>query len=508
VEPTFPQHDETIIPVRPGLGAAVEESASRPTRRRAASRLLPFALGAFALAAAAAVFLLLPRWAEQSKAAAAAEAERAAAVAAAAAAPAQAAAPPLTAEEKAALQTEAQRLLADLLTQRKRLDDLGAAAWGGDAWQNYKTASSAGDDAYIANDFRRAVEQYGAANGLGAGLLSRSGEIIENALAAAEQAIAAGDAETATAQFDVVLGIEPEHAAAKAGRARAQRLPEVVALVRRGDSERDAGDLDAALESFRAALAIDPRWEPARAASAAVAAAVEEASFEHAMSRGLAALAAEKYADAAAEFHAALALRPQASEAQQGLTQAEQGQRLDKIALAEARSLAFEKRELWKDAIGQYRAVLATDPNLAFAQTGLERAQARAGLEAKLVHLIENPTLLFSDSVLRDARKLVDEASAQADRGPRLEEQIGKLGRLVTLASTPIPVELRSDQVTEVTLYRVGALGVFASKQVALRPGTYTAIGSRNGYRDVRQTFTVLPGRTLPPIEVRCVETI
>jgi hypothetical protein len=152
--------------------------------------------------------------------------------------------------------------------------------------------------------------------------------------------------------------------------------------------------------------------------------------------------------------------------------------------------------------------VLGTDPNLAFAQTGLERAQARAGLEAKLVNLIENPTLLFSDSVLGDARKLVEEASAQQERGPRLEEQIGKLNRLVTLASTPIAVELRSDQMTEVTLYRVGALGAFAAKQVDLRPGTYTAIGSRNGYRDVRQTFTVLPGRTLAPIDIRCVETI
>ena len=32
---------------------------------------------------------------------------------------------------------------------------------------------------------------------------------------------------------------------------------------------------------------------------------------------------------------------------------------------------------------------------------------------------------------------------------------------------------------------------------VELRPGTYTAIGSRDGYRDVRQTFTVRPGREL-----------
>jgi hypothetical protein len=85
---------------------------------------------------------------------------------------------------------------------------------------------------------------------------------------------------------------------------------------------------------------------------------------------------------------------------------------------------------------------------------------------------------------------------------------VDKLTRLATLASTPIKVELRSDQLTEVTLFRVGTLGAFTAKEVELRPGTYTAVGSRNGYRDVRQTFTVVPGRELPPINVVCVEAI
>jgi len=95
-----------------------------------------------------------------------------------------------------------------------------------------------------------------------------------------------------------------------------------------------------------------------------------------------------------------------------------------------------------------------------------------------------------------------------ADPGPVLTDQVGKLDRLVTLAATPISVQLTSDQHTEVTVYRVGPLGSFAAKELQLRPGTYTAIGSRNGFHDVRQTFTVVPGRTLPPISVICSEPI
>ena len=86
--------------------------------------------------------------------------------------------------------------------------------------------------------------------------------------------------------------------------------------------------------------------------------------------------------------------------------------------------------------------------------------------------------------------------------------QIEQLGQLIELASKPIPVRLESDQITSVTLYRVGSLGAFASKELELRPGTYTVIGSRDGYRDVRRTFTVRPGRSLAPISVVCVEPI
>ena len=200
--------------------------------------------------------------------------------------------------------------------------------------------------------------------------------------------------------------------------------------------------------------------------------------------------------------------RALAHEAQDGLTEAQEGDRLGKIALTEARALAFERREIWDQAIAQYKGALADDPTLVFAKTGLDRSESRAGLDAKLRNLIDNPTLLFSDTVLADARKLVVDARAVPEAGPVLTDQIGKLDRLVTLAATPITVQLKSDQHTEVTVYRVGALGSFAAKELQLRPGTYTAIGSRNGFHDVRQTFTVVPGRTLPPISVICSEPI
>ena len=296
--------------------------------------------------------------------------------------------------------------------------------------------------------------------------------------------------------------------AAAAGRARAERLPEVLQFVQRANVELARGELQGALALYREALALDADWPAASAGVSEVNRRMRDAEYERLLSAGFSLLGAEDFGAAQREFEAALAMRPGSREAADGLSQATEGAKLDQIALAEARGLAFERRELWDQAIALYRSVLVTDGTLLFAQSGLERAEARAGLDAKLANLIDNPTLLFGDAVLADARSLIDAAATEPEQGPRLISQIEQLGELVKLASQPVAVRLESDQLTSVTLYRVGVLGAFAAKEVELRPGTYTAIGSRDGYRDVRQTFTVRPGRTLPPINVVCVEPI
>jgi tetratricopeptide (TPR) repeat protein len=506
LEPNLPQHDETIVPVRPRIGAgASARAAIEAAQERSASRssmLVVVGGSVVALVAAATVFVWVPR--HQAEVRARAQAAATATHVEQPAAPVET----LSAEEKAALKSQAETLLAGLLTQQNRLTAQNVASWGGDSWQHYETLQRAGEDAFLANDFRTAVESYADASALGEELLKRAGQTVEGALTAAAAAFAAGNVDLAIKQYDIVLGIDPEHATAKAGRARAERLPDVLALVRRADEQRTSGELQQAVATYREALAIDSGWEPARLAIEEVTKAIKDNDYEQRMSAASSALGKEEFDEAAKQFAAALKLRPNAAAAKEGLTQAEEGAKLDKIALAQARGFAFEKRELWDQAIAQYRDVLATDPTVLFAQTGLDRATSRAGLDAKLKNLIENPTLLFGDTALASARELLDVAGEVGEKGPRLEGQIKDLSRLVTLATTPIPVRLESDQLTEVTLYRVGALGTFVSKQVELRPGTYTAIGSRDGYRDVRRTFTVVPGRELAPVSVVCIEQI
>ncbi len=71
-----------------------------------------------------------------------------------------------------------------------------------------------------------------------------------------------------------------------------------------------------------------------------------------------------------------------------------------------------------------------------------------------------------------------------------------------------LPVRLVSDGLTDVSVLRVGRLGVFKEKTLQLRPGSYVVVGTRKGYRDTRVILEVAAGRPAEPVRVRCEETL
>ena len=56
------------------------------------------------------------------------------------------------------------------------------------------------------------------------------------------------------------------------------------------------------------------------------------------------------------------------------------------------------------------------------------------------------------------------------------------------------------------TIYKVGRLGAFERRELNLRPGRYTIVGSRDGCRDVRKEIVLSPD--MAPVAVRCEERI
>jgi hypothetical protein len=171
-----------------------------------------------------------------------------------------------------------------------------------------------------------------------------------------------------------------------------------------------------------------------------------------------------------------------------------------------ARSL--EAREEWRAAVGEYDAALAIDAHVSFAIEGRLRAVRRAALSDALDRHVASPQRLSAEPVAREAEALVERARGEEPAGPRLEGQIRALEQALGAARTTVAVVIESDGLTEVSVSRVGPLGRMTRRTLELRPGEYTAVGSREGYRDVRRRFSVSPGGPSAPVVVRCEEAL
>ncbi len=72
----------------------------------------------------------------------------------------------------------------------------------------------------------------------------------------------------------------------------------------------------------------------------------------------------------------------------------------------------------------------------------------------------------------------------------------------------PVRLSLVSDNATDVAIPSIGQFGTFAKRDIELKPGTYTVIGTRDGYRDVRRDITIAPGQESQTIRVSCSDPI
>ena len=403
---------------------------------------------------------------------------------------------------------ETEVVLGELLSMMETLERRAVQRWGGLQFKKAQALYAEGDAAYLARDYEIASEKYGAAIAILEPLLDEVNQVFATTFADAKVALENADAVEALRLFDLAVAISPSHAAAQAGYARAKNLETVLSLTDQGFEFEQHLELEAARESFAKAAEIDPEWEPAQTGLERVLATIKQMEFDQRMTEGLTALSERDYPGARAAFRMAQKLKPESREPADGLLQVDQGIRLDRIGALERQAQSEEQHERWEAAVDTYQTVLEIDSDLLFAKQGLDRARQMSALHAQLDEYIADPDSLSAPATMSRATGLVVDITRMPTIGPRLSGQRDELSRLLKRAATPLTVQLVSDNTTNVAIYKVGKLGSFETRELDLRPGTYVAVGSRPGYRDVRLEFRVAPEIDLQPIVIRCEEAI
>jgi len=411
-------------------------------------------------------------------------------------------------QDSANSREDAEQAVQDFLQTRARLELANVAVWGEPEWGQATDRADRGNSHFTQRQFPMAAAAFTEALELLLLLESESAQRMADALESGWQALQDDNSASALGFFEIAKSIDDGSLEALDGLERARVRPDVLRLMTAGDIARSNNDLTQAQTAYLEAVALDGAYEPAEVALREVARDIEEIAFRDAMSLALSALGAEQVETAEAALRQAAGLRPDAEVVRN--TQRELAQTKQRLWLEEQRQAAAkaESGEDWSSAVAIYRKVLERVPQAAFARQGVTFAGDRERLHRQLDHYLQDPTRVYSDQPRANAEKLLASAANPPAQETRLAEKVRRLQTLIIEATTPRTVTLKSDGLTSVQIYHVGRLGQFISQQLELRPGTYTVVGSRPGYRDVRQTLTVKPGAEQPPLEIRCEETV
>ncbi len=404
----------------------------------------------------------------------------------------------------AADKKKADNKLGEYMQLKQKLETKGASQWGNQIYADMSQLADEADQFLIEKQYAPAAAKYAAASAKAQELVNQMAPVLKRLLIEGQDALEEGNGELAEEKFSIALLIDPSNATAKKSLQRAKNTEAIMQLLESGNRHEAAGNLAAASTDYQDAVKLDPASKRAQASLTRVDEQLREQKYQQLMSEGLTAVHRKDHQLARQKLRQALKIRPESREARESLAQVDQSIRLSQIETYRRQAAASEKSENWQQAFSAYQKVLEIDPNVAFAVQGKQRASKHMRINKRLDFFLQQPTALESDRQLENALELVAEIEALETPGPRLREQFNQLVGIVNAAKTPVKIVLESDTFTDVAVYKVGKLGRFSSRELRLRPGSYTVVGTRNGYQDVRKKIIVKPEQGPIRVIIRC----
>ncbi len=414
---------------------------------------------------------------------------------------------PFEAADLARARKQAEAKLAEFFELEVGLtEQLHVHAWGAEDLDRIKGRAGTGDQMFMEGRYQESLDEYAGAVRDLAALADKGRALFRSALENGQAALAKLDHRNAVDAFALALAIRPDDREAALGRDRALALPEIVELLRQSERAQLRGEFVAADRYLAQVRALDSATPglAERAARLADARAIERRRAT--LSEGFSALERDEYDKALAAFNRVLQDNPADPDGLAGVQQAQQARLLAEIDRLRELAERQESADEWSAALATYDTVLGLDPSLRFARDGKTRIGARIRLVEAMQRFIDDPGLLSDNDEFARAGEVLAEASADAAAGPLLQSQLDDLQAVVEHSSVPVPLVIDSDNHTEIMIQKIGSFGTFLRHELKLRPGRYTIIGSRDGYRDVRDEIVLEADSE--PVDVRCTEPI
>lgn len=404
--------------------------------------------------------------------------------------------------------SEAEQVLGVLLRTLAAAEAENIQAWGGKEYAVILQAADQGDLFFRRGEFSSAENAYQEAiDNLKLLLASKEDKLLE-AIGQGQEALEKQEGEKALLAFQQALFIDPDNEEARHGTERANNLDNVISLYSEGLRMEKENSFKQAQQFFQEAIRIDSDFIPAREALKRVDTKLQDISFQDAMSRAITALENGQISVADKALEEAARIRPDDPSMISARLRSKEIYKVQQLKSLQAKAEKLISEEDWAGVVSTYRTAIQIDDMVAFATIGLPEAEKRFQLDKLLKQVIGRPDRLQDEGPLREARQILKSAQQVENPGKVLQSQVRVLSDLVKNASTIVEVVLQSNSATEIEIYHIGRFRPFVEKSIPLKPGTYTVVGRRPGYRDVRLTITITADMKMPVFVIRCEEPI
>ena len=404
---------------------------------------------------------------------------------------------------------DAQEVLSQVIEKQNMLEDKQVLLWAKEAFSEALNTAESGDYSYRSQEFSLAMQQYQNALKQLLFVEQSMSEKFLIYLEQGKQALINNDSKLARQKLQIAMYLQPEDSnEASSHFDRAIVLDQVLALVKDGDIHIEEQQFELAKSKFEQAYSLDNQAIIVKEQLSHVNQLILDRDFSLTMSSAYKKLQNKEYDQAIALFERAEKIKSNSKTAIQGVKQSKNARLQAQVALLFAQADSFVDSESWQLALESYNEILVLDRSIIKAQVGVITTTARLKLFEQLNNLIEQPERLSHQGVYQQALLVQQDALMIKNPGKKLSQQVQTLTKILARAKVPVAITIESDNQTVVTLHRNGELGKFREKELSLTPGQYTLVGSRDGFRDVRHEFTLVPDNAHQTITIQCLEKV
>lgn len=370
--------------------------------------------------------------------------------------------------------------------------------------QEAESATSEGDVELASRSYEAAIERLGEAK-------ARFDATVAKARKVATAALESGDREGGEAAVQRILDRLPGDEFGERMRARLAVLDQTHPLYLKAMASEENDLLAVAEGQYRSILEKDPHHARASDGLARVVAARKVSVVSQRVSEAEAAAAAGELGEALELAKQALVLMPEDTRALQlkeDLQARFDSQRIDQ-SLKDA--AVHEAAGEWEQAMELYAGLAADFPGLKEAKSGVSRVSKKVQQvkEArKLVEVAKESINVSSVAELEYAIGLLEKATRLDPNDPSIRILLEATQEDLKLMNAPVRVTLVSDGKTKIEVWKVGVFEAVTEHKLDLKPGTYTVVGKKPYYVNVKLDLTVPAGAEPMRFEVMCEEAL